>query len=61
MATRPPKRGEVWRILFEKKGIFRQKFEVVSPFDDFSPKTKRLVGSGDLSSFFTGEFRQKEK
>jgi hypothetical protein len=55
MATRPPKRGEVWRILFEKKGNFRQKFEVVSPFGNFSPKTKKLVGSGERSSFFTGQ------
>jgi hypothetical protein len=55
MATRPPKRGEFWRILFEKKGNFGQKFEVVSPFGDFSSKTKRLVGSGQLSSFFIGE------
>jgi hypothetical protein len=52
MATHPPKKGELLQILFEKKGNFRQKFEVVSPFGDFSPKTKKLVGSGDLSSFF---------
>jgi hypothetical protein len=36
--------GEIWRIVFEKKGIFGQKFEKLFHFGDFSPK-KRIASS----------------
>jgi hypothetical protein len=31
---------EIWRLVFERTGVFRQKFGLVSPFGDFSPKRK---------------------
>jgi hypothetical protein len=34
--------GEIWRIVFEKKGIFCQKFESLLHFGDFSPR-KRIA------------------
>jgi len=41
--TRSQIKGEVWQILFEKKGNFHENFEAVSPFGEFLPKKKKGI------------------
>jgi hypothetical protein len=36
-------KGEVWQILFEKKGNFHENSEAMSPFGDFLPNKKESM------------------